>query len=412
MGRPAGAAATGIALAVALTAVFLSGVVLAQGTGAPMPDARQMSGMPLPMGDMEPGTVAVRVIRGSLANPLANQRVEILGGDAPIALTTNETGRAEFKNLRIGARVKAVTAVGDERLESQEFAVPATGGIRLMLVATDPEAEKRAEEDRKLAQAPAQPGTVVLGDQSRFVFELGDEGLSVFNLLQIVNTSRTPVQPAQPVVFDLPDGAVAAGVLEGSSPQAVVAGRQVTINGPFAPGDTHVQFAYTMPYSGGSLEMAQPLPVALNQVTILLQKIGDMHVTSPQMPQHREMKTEGQTYIVGHGPALKAGDVVRLSFTGLPHAATWPRDLAIVLAVAVLGAGAWSAARSRAAVSQVDERRRKLEARRDRLFGELTALEEKHRAGGVDAARYAARRRELVSALERVYAEMDEEAAA
>jgi hypothetical protein len=382
------------------------------GAGSQMPDPRQMSGMPLPVGELDAGTVVVRVIRGSLDKPLVNQTVEILGGPAPVSLPTNDTGRAEFKNLRPGTRVKAVSTVGDERLESQEFAVPASGGIRLMLVALDPEAAKKAEEDRKLAQTPPQPGIVVLGDQTRFVFELGDEGLSVFNILQIVNTARTPVQPAEPVVFELPDGAEGAGILDGSSPQAAVAGRRVTVNGPFAPGDTLVQFAYTMPYSGDSLTMSQALPVALAQVTILTQKVGAMHVTSPQMAQHREMNAEGQTYIVGQGPALKAGDAVSFSFTGLPHTPTWPRNLALALAVVVLAAGVWGSVRSRGAVQQVETRHRKLEAKRDRLFAELTALEERHREGAMDAPRYAVRRRELVTALERVYAEMDGEAAA
>ena len=43
---------------------------------------------------------------------------------------------------------------------------------------------------------------------------------------------------------------------------------------------------------------------------------------------------------------------------------------------------------------------------------EFSALEERHRAGHLDAQRYADERRELVITLERIYAELDEEAAA
>ena len=39
--------------------------------GAQMPDPKQMSGVPLPMPDLALGTVTVRVVRGSMANPLA-----------------------------------------------------------------------------------------------------------------------------------------------------------------------------------------------------------------------------------------------------------------------------------------------------------------------------------------------------
>ena len=84
-----------------------------------------------------------------------------------------------------------------------------------MLVATDPNTEKKAEEDRQLAQSAPVNGVVVLGEQSRVVIEAGDEALNVFNIFQIVNTARTPVRTAAPVVFDLPPGATGAGVLEG-----------------------------------------------------------------------------------------------------------------------------------------------------------------------------------------------------
>ena len=112
-----------------------------------------------------------------------------------------------------------------------------------MLVATDPEIEKRAAEDQKLAGSAAVPGIVVLGDQTRFVIEAGDEALNVFNILQIVNTARTPVQTAAPVVFDLPAGASGAGVLDGSAPNAVATPGRVTVTGPFRARQHMVQFA-------------------------------------------------------------------------------------------------------------------------------------------------------------------------
>jgi hypothetical protein len=57
------------------------------------------------------------------------------------------------------------------------------------------------------------------------------------------------------------------------------------------------------------------------------------------------------------------------------------------------------------------DQRKQLEGSRDRLFDELAALETSHRDQAVDAERYTERRRELVLALERVYAALDEEAA-
>ncbi len=156
-----------------------------------MPDPKTIAGVPLPVGDVTNGTVVVRVIRGSLSNNIPDQKVDLLGAD--LTATTDANGRAQFDAVKPGTRVTAVATVAGERLQSQEFPVPATGGIRVLLVATDPEQQKRAEQDRQLAAGPAQRGSVALGEESRFVFEFGDESISVFNIFQILNTARTPV---------------------------------------------------------------------------------------------------------------------------------------------------------------------------------------------------------------------------
>jgi hypothetical protein len=401
--------------AIVLGVVLLGPLLVPQSTttrAQQMPDPKQIAGVPLPVTDLEAGTVVVRVIRGSLSNNIPNQPVGLRVDGAVRTAITDATGRAEFKGVKPGSQVVAAAIVGTERLASQEFPVPASGGVRVLLVATDPEAEKKAEEDKRLAQGPPQPGMIVLGEESRFVFEIADDALSVFNIMQIVNTARTPVQTPGPVVFDLPRGAQGAAVLRGSSPQASVSGRHVTVVGPFAPGATLVQFAYSLPARSGDVIVEQPLPIALTRVTVLAQKVGDMQFTSAQITERREMNAEGQNYIVGQGPALKAGDVVTFGFANLPHEPAWPRNLALALAIGILAVGAWGSFRARRGTGLADKRRGKLEARRAQLLAELTELEAQHRSGKLDPARYAIRKRDLLNALERVYADLEQEAAA
>jgi hypothetical protein len=402
-----------VALAVTLLAATPALAQVPPGMGAAMPDARQMSGTPLPTSEVPAGTVIVRVVRGSMANPLAGETVELVAGqDGPRTARTNDLGRAEFDGLAIGSRVKAVATVAGERLESQEFEVPSTSGIRVALVALDPEMEARAEEDRRLAAMPPQPGMVVLGEQSRFVLEMGDEGMHVFNVLEVVNTARTPVETPAPLVFELPRNAERAAMLEESSPQAQMRDGRVTVVGPFAPGVTPVQFAYSLPLRSSNVSIEQSLPVALNALTVMVQRVGDLHVTSPQFATHRDMSTGGETYILGEGPALRAGDTIRLDLTGVPHEPIWPTNLAIGLAVIILIAGVWGSTRRSGTDSALATRRKKLESKRDRLFNDLTSLETSYRERRVPAEQYTARRRELVARLEQVYAELDEEAAA
>jgi hypothetical protein len=385
-------------------AVVSAFVLAVPSTVSAQMDPKAVAGIPLPVADVPVGTVVVRVIKGSLSNNISGQQVELLGAGAPRTITTDAGGRAEFTGLAPGTRVTAVATVGGERLQSQEFAVPPTGGTRLLLVATDPTA---ADAGGGAATQAATPGVVMLGDESRFVIEFGDGSLSVFNILQIVNSAGGPVMPPAPIVFELPDRATQTTILKDSSPQATAAGKRVTVAGPFAPGVTNVQFAYSMPYSAGDLTIEQTMPVPLRRVIVLAQKVGETRLASAQLSEQREMPAEGQMYIVGQGPALPAGGRVSLAFTGLPHAPLWPRNVAIGIAVIILGAG-WWLSRRREPLTTAQER---LEKRRAHLFNDLAALEEQHRAGRLDQQKYAARRAELVTALERVYAEIDRQAA-
>ena len=109
-----------------------------------------------------------------------------------------------------------------------------------------------------------------------------------------------------------------------------------------------------------------------------------MQLSSPQMPEQQTMPANGKLYIAGRGGAVPAGTVLRVH---------------VLRAAAPLHLAAQPRARARAAdprrrrvvdrsrrerAGRRDGQRRELEARRDRLFDELTALEGEQRAGPVD----------------------------
>jgi hypothetical protein len=303
-----------------------------------------MSGVPLPSPDLPNGTVSVRVVRGGPGNNLQGETVELtVGGRRMPDAKTDANGRAQFPGIAVGAAVQARTVVSGETLESRPFKMPDRGGIRLMLVATDPEAAKREEESAKLAAGPAQPGIVIFGGESRFVIETVEDALQVYYLLNIQSSARTPVEPPAPVVFDLPTGASGATILEGSTPQARVSGARVTVTGPFPPGSTPVQVGFLLPHKGGELTLEQQMPVALEQVLIVAEKSGEVRMASPQAPSQREMPSGGETYIVASGPAIAAGGTLHVTVGGLAGHARWPRYLALAMAGIILLAGAWGA---------------------------------------------------------------------
>ncbi len=398
--------------------IALLGVVLVPATlltQAQMPSAAQMSGVPLPASDLPAGAITVRLVRGDISNNIAGHPVELHGGPSVLTVATDAGGRVQFTGLTPGTSVHAVTVVGAQRLESQVFPVPSQGGIKIMLVAADAAADAataaRAAESAKLAASPPRPGTVILSGQSQFVVEVEDDELEVFYLLQITNAVRTPVD-TEPLVFDLPPGARGATVLEGSSPLARAQGPRVIVTGPFPPGSTVVQMAYQMPYSGDRVTIAQNMPATLESLSIAAQKVGGMHLASPQMANHGEMPSDGRTYLVATGPAIRAGDTLTFTITGLPHRAAWPRITAVAAALLILLVGAWTSVSIGGEASAAAARRRKLQERRDRLFADLLRIEREHRSGALDDPRYAARRRDLVAELERLYGALDEGLAA
>jgi hypothetical protein len=365
-----------------------------------MPDPKEMSGIPRPVDDLPNGAISVRLIRGSLANNIVKHPVKIVGGGRESTVDTDENGRAQFNDVTPGAMVKAVADVDGEHLESREFPAPTRGGIRLMLVATD--TSKPAA-----GSAPAAAGAVTIGSQSRIVIQPNDENVEFYYLLDISNPSSNPVNPPSPFVFELPKGAAGATPMEGSSPQLKVKGTTVSVQGPFAPGHTFAQIAYALPGGGGSVDVAQRLPATVEQLSVIVKKVGDTSLASPQLSSQREMQAEGESYIAGQGPELRAGQPLQLTVAGYPHHSSMPRTIALMLAALVAAVGAFAASRPTIDDGAVAAERKRLIGRREKLFADLVRLENDRRAGRVDGRRYDARREELVAALEQVYAALD-----
>ncbi len=397
--------------AIAIVAMLAFTTIAAAQGG--MPDAKQMSGMPLPVADLTPGTVSVRVVRGNVSNTIARQKVDLTANGETRTSQTDETGHATFEGLKIGAAVTVRAVVGTETLDSQEFQVPAQGGIRLMLVATDPDAAKDAAEAGKTASAPAQAGAVSLGTQSRIHVELTEEAADVYYLLDIINPAKVPVHPPTVFAFELPPGATGSTVLEGSTPNATAAGRNVTVRGPFKPGSTVLQVAYRLPYSGGKIEFTQPFPAAFESPVIsIVKKLPTVSLTSNVFHDAREVPNEGQVVLVAHAKTTPANTPLDVRIDGVPSHPVWPRSLALVLAGLVLAAGAWGAATGGRRAAEKSAAARQLQARRDKLLADLASLERRHRTGSISDGQYGRRRRDIIDDLERVYGDLDEGAAA
>lgn len=120
---------------------LLAGASAAQGPG--MPDPRQMSGLPRVDPQTEPGTIVIRVLRGSFADPGVGLTVtlELRSADGGQVQTRTavsvEQGRATFAGLAAFAGGTAVASVdfgGGEVVRSQAITIDPNVGVRVLLV--------------------------------------------------------------------------------------------------------------------------------------------------------------------------------------------------------------------------------------------------------------------------------------
>jgi hypothetical protein len=372
-----------------------------------MPDPSLIHGRAIPAPELATGTVTVRVVRENIGNNISGQRVELTVGGQARNATTDAEGRAEFTGLTAGAAARAKATVDGEEMTSQPFEVPASGGLRVILVAgLKAVADRRAKEEAENLAASPVKGSVVLGQNSRVVMQFENDGLQVFYILEILNNARARVDIGGPLILDLPTGAGGAATLEGSSPAATVSGDRVTVVGPFAPGATNVQVAFRLNLNSSDITIEQTWPAALQQVTVGIEKLTGLSMTSPQFADTREVTSEnGTPFIIANGPSLPAGGTLTIQLANLPSQSVVPRYVTLALAGLILAAGAWLSLSSGA---KRQDTRKVLEHRRDTLLGELAALEQRHRKGGAADPKYAARRERILGELERIYGELDE----
>jgi hypothetical protein len=118
-----------LVLAVALGA---AGIAL-----VPAPAAAQIAaalGKPLPSPDLPVGTVVTRIVAGSAASPVVGTDVTLVINGVPRVARTDSAGRATFPGLPVGATVLAKVLDADKAEHaSEEFAVPDSGGMRVLI---------------------------------------------------------------------------------------------------------------------------------------------------------------------------------------------------------------------------------------------------------------------------------------
>lgn len=179
-----------LAVAVASSAALVSAQApgpsgpsaLPPGVGPSMPSnvspgsLSQMSGQPLFVNDLQPGTVTVRVVRGTMDAVVAQHRVELQGPGKMLVASTDEQGRAQFGPLPPGTLTQAFTTLDGQQLMSAAFPVPAEGGTRLLLAGAEHAAASSGASPLPLLSSTAEVpyGASPLAQMAGLPLQVGD----------------------------------------------------------------------------------------------------------------------------------------------------------------------------------------------------------------------------------------------
>lgn len=133
--------------------------------GGGMPDLRAIAGKPLPDQGMPAGMVTVRIARKVPSVPVPGVEITALiegpGGDMrKRTAKTDADGRATFESVPAGQRFHAEAVVDKEKLTTDTFPMPDSGGVRTMLIAELPPEGADAPSD---GSAPAGGKAFTLG---------------------------------------------------------------------------------------------------------------------------------------------------------------------------------------------------------------------------------------------------------
>ncbi len=164
-------------------------------------------------------------------------------------------------------------------------------------------------------------------------------------MLEIVNNARNRVDIGGPLIIQLPTGAGGAATMEGSSPSATVSGDVVTVQGPFAPGSTPVNVGFVLTYDRPDITIEQTWPAPVEQVTVGIERIGSVNMTSPQFSDSRRRHGAGRHAVPARDrtSACRRTARSRCSSPNLPVHSRTPVYVGLGLALAVMAFGAWLA---------------------------------------------------------------------
>lgn len=319
--------------------------------------------------------------------------------------TSDGNGLAHFSGLPSGEGTgyAAVVEWNGTRLGTAPFPMPSVGGARA--------------EIRALGRT-ADPSVMTIGPGARIVLQMHEDSLQFLEMFPFENSSDKMFDPGPGAIeIPLPDGFVGAQAQEGDRKIDVRQNHGMAVHGAFTPkrailGTTsknagqEVAFGFVLPYHGHTRTFVQPMPNGIGPFTLITEQIPGLTVSGPGIGDRRERELGGRKYWVMPVDAVPPGGAVSFTMDGLPSTDATGRNVAGMLALALVASAFAFGRRPSGGVktARVADERAQLVERRETLYADLVGLETTARRGGGPAP--PDRRKQLITRLEQIYREL------
>jgi len=368
-----------------------------------------MTGRVEPRDNLPAGTLEIALL-GEDGKPMPNQLVQvgqvIEGAVKSMKATSDAAGLVRFDGLTTGeaAGYAAIIKHQGMRLGTEPFRMDTQKGMR--------------GEIRALARTD-DPKVLRFDDRSRVILEVAEDAVQVMEELVFKNASDRIFDPgAKGLLVPLPEGFEGTREFEGSTPLDIRAGEGVAVKSPIPPNNgamfaTRLRFGFVMPAGGASsIEIRQPLPFGAEGVRLLVPANANLTVEAAGMrPQPDAKDAQGNVVKIFDLDNIAPGGALALTVRGLPAIAHTGRNIAGILCLLMVVAALIFSPRSRQ-VAHAEASAAQLTERREKLFAELVALEQRRRQAKAQGKteekdpESESRRNDLVVKLENVYREL------
>jgi len=297
-------------------------------------------------------TAEVKIVQAPDDRPLPGAIVElqVVPSDKAqpgrrVQATSDEAGTARFADLSLQAGEELVARTEHQGQTVSSAPAPAAPQIlltlRLPLVQRDPLLLRLVRVSTEIG---VWEGSVQV-----------TQHLVVENPTDAVVDLRDPTGERPGLVFPLP-----AGFRDGTATGLgfILVDQTARLRERVAPGEAgrvSLKLRYALPLQSSTLRFVQPLPVPAREIMTFIPRFPaplgrpldgvELRVVDHNHVGQREQTTDQGTFHLLHGAPAEEAREVRFTVTGLPARSYWPQILATLLALLLLGSGAWWRAR-------------------------------------------------------------------